>query len=201
MARGCVVWEIRPYCANKGRGWLIRLRGCAVVQTSACCMTRELLGNGPLCNAQHVLNCSPTALTDGRCMWRHDMVLATLLPFLQRFKSAANIYTHLPNHRTCESPPATIPPTIVGTTTRPDFFVIDGKHATILELTVPWNNLSSIKNARARKQGKTNYQLLDSDLSALGYQVQLLTIDWLLRPLHTRGVCGSKTCCPTEQSL
>ena len=110
MARGCVVWEIRPYCTIEGRGWLIRLRGCAVVQTSACCMTRELLGNGPLCNAQHVFNCSPTALTDGRCTWRHDMVLATLLPFLQRFNSAANIYTHLPNHRACESPPATIPP-------------------------------------------------------------------------------------------
>ena len=54
---------------------------------------------------------------------------------------------------------------------------VDGKRATMLELTVPWNDLTSIKNARARKQGKTNYQLLASDLSAQGYQVQLLTIE------------------------
>ena len=69
------------------------------------------------------------------------------------------------------------PPTITGTTSHPDLFVVDGKYATMLELTVPWNNLTSIKNARARKQGKTNYQLLTSDLSAQGYQVQLLTIE------------------------
>ena len=59
---------------------------------------------------------------------------------------------------------------------------------TIVELTVPWNNLSSIKNARAQKQGKVNYHLLASDPSDKGYHVQLLMIesDWLLRPLHTK---------------
>ena len=124
-----------------------------------------------------MLNCCPTALTDGRYTWRHDMVLTALLPFLQRFNPEASVYADLPDHRACESPPATIPPTIIGTTARPDLFIVDGKRATILELTVPWNNLTSIKNARARKQGKTNYQLLASDLSAQGYQVQLLTIE------------------------
>ena len=105
------------------------------------------------------------------------MVLTALLPFLQRFNPEASVYADLPDHRACESPPATIPPTIIGTTARPDLFIVDGKRATMLELTVPWNNLTSIKNARARKQGKTNYQLLASDLSAQGYQVQVLTIE------------------------
>ena len=124
-----------------------------------------------------MLNCCPTALTDGRYTWCHGMVLTALLPFLQRFNSEASVFADLPDHRACKSPPATIPLTIIGTTARPDLFIVDGKRATMLELTVPWNNLTSIKNARARKQGKTNYQLLASNLSAQGYQVQLLTIE------------------------
>ena len=125
------------------------------------------------------------------------MVLTILLPFLQRFNPAASVYVDLPDHRACESPPATTPPTIIGTTARLDVFVADGKRATMLEFPVPWNNLTSIKNARARKQGKTNYHFLASDLSAQGYQVQLLTIKigCLPRPLHAQGLYSSKTCC------
>ena len=98
--------------------------------------------------------------------------------------SSRSLIQKPPSMQTCQitgdvnlPPPATIPPTFIGTTTWPDLFVVDGKRATMLELTVPWNNLASIKNVRARKQGKTNYQLLASDLSAHGYQVQLLTIE------------------------
>ena len=144
--------------------------------------------------------CCPTAMTDGRYTWRHDMVLTALLPFLQKFNPEASVYADLPDHRACESPPATISPTIIGTTARPDLFIVDGKCATMLELTVPWNNLTSIKNARARKQGKTNYQLLASDLS-LTLPNPAHNRDWLLRPLHTQGLYGSKTCCPPEQIL
>ena len=66
--------------------------------------------------------------------------------------------------------PAIIPPNIIGTTARPGFFVVEGKCVTILELTVPWNNLSSIKNARARKQGKTNYQQQPSLVAKQSFQ-------------------------------
>ena len=73
--------------------------------------------------------------------WCHNMVPAVLyiLSFLQSFNPAANIYVEMPNHSLCESPSVTIPPhaRIIGTTTRSDFFVIDDKCATILELTVP----------------------------------------------------------------
>ena len=73
-------------------------------------------------------------------------------------------YADLPNHRAYKSLPATFPSTIIGATAKRDFIGIDGMHATLLELTVPWDNLSSIKNARAQKQGKVNYQHLGSVL-------------------------------------
>ena len=160
------------------------------------------LCNGPLCNAQHMLNCCPTALTDGRYTWRHDMVLTALLSFLQKFNPEASVYADLPDHRACASPPATIPPTIIGTTTQPDLVLVYGKHATMLELTVPWNNLTSIKNARAWKQGKVNYQLLASDLSAQGYQVQLLTIEISCLGHYTHeAYTALRLAAPPEQSL
>lgn len=63
------------------------------------------------------------------------------------------IYADWPNHRAYESLPATVPPTIIGATARRGFIGIDGMRAMILELTMPWNNLCSIKNATTQKQG------------------------------------------------
>ena len=58
------------------------------------------LCNGPLCNVQHVLNCCPRALTDGRYTWRHDMVLTALYSHYCRglIQKPPSIYADLPDH-------------------------------------------------------------------------------------------------------
>ena len=61
------------------------------------------------------------------------MVTAALLPFLQRFNPTVNIYADLPNHRACESAPATIPHHNWDHC-RPDSFITGGKRATILRI-------------------------------------------------------------------
>lgn len=131
----------------------------------------------PYCNAQHILSCCSVSLMQGRYTYRHDLVLAQLLPFLEQFNPSAKVFADCPNHRAVESPPATVPPSLVSTPARPDICIVEDKNVTILELTVPWNSTSSISNARNRKQNKSNYQFLTSDLHQLGFQVQLLTIE------------------------
>ena len=47
------------------------------------------------------------------------------------------IYADLPNLRASESPPSTIPVSLVTTTARPDMAIIDGNVVTLLEMTIP----------------------------------------------------------------
>ena len=73
----------------------------------------------------------------GTHAYHHDLVLAELIPFLQEFIPSARIFADLPNHRAVEQPPSTVPPSVISTSVRTDIFMIQGKLATILELTVP----------------------------------------------------------------
>ena len=133
--------------------------------------------NFPVCNVKHVLSCCSVALSDGRYTWRHNLVLEELVKFLKAFNPSGSVFADLPGHRACESPAATIPPKIIATSARPDIFIIYDNQAVIIELTVPWNSQSNIQKARSFKQNKDNYQHLVSDLSMLGYSVQLQTIE------------------------
>ena len=135
------------------------------------------LCNFPHCNAQHILSCCSVSLSEGRYSYRHDLVLAELLSCLEKFIPSAKIFVDLPNHRASESPPATVPPSIISTQARPDILVLQEKHIIILELTVPWNSSTSINNARNRKQNKNSYQFLTSDLITERFEVTLLTIE------------------------
>ena len=135
------------------------------------------LCNFPVCNVKHVLSCCSVALSDGRYTWRHNLVLEELVKFLKAFNPSGSVFADLPGHRACESPAATIPPKIIATSARLDIFIIYDNQAVIIELTVPWNSQSNIQKARSFKQNKDNYQLLVSDLSMLGYSVQLQTIE------------------------
>ena len=74
------------------------------------------------------------------------MVLTALLSFLQRFSPEGSIYADLPDPQGMRISSSNHSPTIIGTTTRLDLFVADCRHAAMLELTVLWNNLTSIKN-------------------------------------------------------
>ena len=129
------------------------------------------------CTAHHVLNSCPSSLADGRYTWRHDQVLMKLLPFIKRHNPTAAVFADIPNHRACESPPATIPVELSTTTARPDIVLHKGKSVILLELTIPWNSVASITSAKARKENKTSYQLLISDLTNSGYSVHYTTIE------------------------
>ena len=137
-----------------------------------------LLCNGSHCNVQHILNCCPTALSDGRYTWRRDQVQSKVYSFLRKFlPSAAKLFVDLPNHRVCESLPATVPPDIVVTMAIPDIIILHDRRITILELTVPWNSTKGIQMARRRRMGKDNYQRLVLDLSSQGYYTKFLTLE------------------------
>ena len=155
----------------------------------------------PHCNAQHILSCCSVSLSEGRYTYRHDLVLARLIPFLQEFIPSAKIFADLPNHRAVEQPPSTVPPSVISTSARPDIFIIQGNLATILELTVPWNSSSSIENARVRKQAKASYQFLASDLHAKGFKVNLLTIEIGCLGHYTNDAYSTlKTAAPSSSS-
>ena len=155
----------------------------------------------PHCNAQHILSCCSVSLSEGRYTYRHDLVLAELIPFLQEFIPSAKIFADLPNHRAVEQPPSTVPPSVISTSARPDIFIIQGNLVTILELTVPWNSSSSIENARVRKQAKASYQFLASDLHAKGFKVNLLTIEIGCLGHYTNDAYSTlKTAAPSSSS-
>ena len=154
----------------------------------------------PYCNAQHILSCCSVSLMQGRYTYRHDLVLAQQFPFLEQFNPSAKVFADCPNHRAVESPPATVPPSLISTPARPDICIVEDKNVTILELTVPWNSTSSISNARNRKQNKSNYQFLASDFHQLGFQVQLLTIAIGCLGLYTDQAYASLKCAAPKSS-
>ena len=47
------------------------------------------------------------------------------------------------------------------------------------ELTIPWNNVTSLQNVRRLKQQKPNYQLLLSNLVSRGFNATYLEIGCL----------------------
>ena len=85
-----------------------------------------------------IVNC-PVSLNQGRYTWRHDAVLSCLYRIISMNMETSGliIYADLPNLRASESPPSTIPVSLVTTTARPDMVIIDGNVVTLLEMTIP----------------------------------------------------------------
>ena len=135
------------------------------------------LCDAPLCNVKHILNCCPKALEDGRYTWRHDKILLLLIHFLKEFNPSSSVFADIPEFRAHDSPQATVPSSIISTTARPDIFMKSNNNIILLELTVPWNSATNMTKARDFKLCKPNYQLLISDLQALGYSAQLHTME------------------------
>ena len=105
----------------------------------------------PHCNIKHVLNCCPTALTQGRYTWRHDKILHLLYQFVKASNPDASIYCDLEGLRATDSPPSTIPPSLLFTTTRPDLTLFYEDKGHLVELTVPWNSTENLAGARHHK--------------------------------------------------
>ncbi len=129
----------------------------------------------PQCTTNHILNCCPTSLFQGRYTWRHDSVLSRLLRLLRsNLDDNSSVYVDLDGLRASDSPPSTVPLDILVTSARPDVVIIDDR---IIELTIPANNATSLGNARARKQQKGNYVALVIDLQLRGYSVIFDTVE------------------------
>ena len=135
------------------------------------------LCDAPVCNVKHILNCCPKALDDDRYTWCHNKILLLLTHFLKEFNPSSSVFADLPGFRARDSPPATVPSSIISTTARPDLCIRSSNAIILIELTIPWNSATNIANARDFKLGKPNYQYLLSDLQALGYSTQLHTME------------------------
>ena len=60
-----------------------------------------------------MLNGCPVALQQGRFTFRHDAVLSCLMSELQACLDNVEIFADLDGRRASDSPPATIPPTVL----------------------------------------------------------------------------------------
>ena len=111
----------------------------------------------PLClwpkpTSAHILNGCSTALNQGQYTWRHDSVLQAIARSVKAvLNPTQRLYADLPGLRACSNPPATIPINLSTSSDRPDLVIVSGSDLTILELTIPANNMENIKNTRDRK--------------------------------------------------
>ena len=143
----------------------------------------QLHSHCPLCKSpqatvNHILNGCPIALEDGRYSWRHDSILLKLTNFLKTYvHSNSQVFSDLAGHRATDSPPGTVPPSIISTTARPDITVLHHNSIRFLELTVCGNNLNAMKKAQKRKLNKPNYLQLVSDLQRRGLQSHYTTLE------------------------
>ena len=79
------------------------------------------------------------------------------------------VYADLPGRRASDSPQATIPPSLLITSYRPDVVIHNRRSNSIaiLELTCPLDSVHHLEAARDRKLGKEDYHLLLSELHCL----------------------------------
>ena len=92
-------------------------------------------------------------------------------------ESDVKLYGDVAGYRACVNPQATIPPNLICTTARPEFVIINSDKVIMLELTVPNNTSESLHQARSRKMGKENYQMLQSDLEDMGLLTNFVTVE------------------------
>ena len=129
----------------------------------------------------HILNGCPTALQQGRYTYCHDQVLLSLLLDIQKCCSCSDyaVFADINDYQASDTPLATIPPSVLPTTYRPDIVLHNAQRCEIqlLELTCPFNSTEQLQAAHDRKVNKGEYQLLLSELDRLGYICQYLTIE------------------------
>ena len=131
-------------------------------------------------NAKHILNHCSVALNDGRYSWRHDQVLKHLWKSLQPLiQKEYNLFADIEGVRASDTPHATIPPSILSTSARPDLVAMSNKEKKfqILELTICTNTDKNFASARSFKHSKPNYIQLVADLKMKGYTVMFDTLE------------------------
>jgi len=76
----------------------------------------------------------------------------------------------------CDAPPATIPPSILVSSYRPDIVVCndDLKTISLLELTCPFNSSADLTAAHHRKALKPEYLQIVAELDSFGFHVSIM---------------------------
>lgn len=158
----------------------------------------------PKCTTNHILNCCPTSLSQGRYTWRHDSVLLQLFKlFRSNLDSNIQIYADLDNLRASESPPSTVPLDILVTAARPDIVIVDHRIIQLIELTIPANNCTSLEN---EDQGNTKISL-SPVISNLGKSLLILTLlklePWAItiHPQLMQSITSFHTCWKPRKQL
>jgi len=119
----------------------------------------------------HILNCCPHFLQQGRYTWRHNCVVNFLLSIVD--KKRFEVHADLPGH---EAPGGgTVPCDILVTAERPDIVVIDRfmSTVTLIEVTVPFE--TRLEVSRQIKMNK--YAHLESDLRETGWMVDAYPVE------------------------
>ena len=143
------------------------------VQVSSHCK----LCQRPQATTGHIISACPEALEQGKYTWRHDSVLQSLVRSLEKALPNGQIYADLDNMHAQEHPPATIPPNLTATSSRPDIVYINGPNITFLEQTINGNSKEAMTQARERKQQKQPYLEITNDLHRQGLNVKYDTIE------------------------
>jgi len=125
------------------------------------CGARCALCDSPCPTTAHVLSGCLVALSQNRYIYRHNLVLRCLV---SQFSSIFNslplirVYANLQNLRASESPPATIPPSVMVTPCRPDLVIYNTVTNSIsqLELTCPLDSEHHLQPARFVNRTRRN---------------------------------------------
>ena len=160
LESGCRTWNRLLLGCNPGQMSFILCAASDTLPTSVN-LKRWHIQCGARCSlcsctqptTAHVLGGCPTS--GGYFTYRCNQVLQCLTAELKKLLSTAGIVSDLPDLRASDSPQATIPPTILVTSYRPDIFLCSGNNkVALLEQTCPLDSVEHLTSARVRKQEK-----------------------------------------------
>ena len=152
MESGCGTWNRLLLGCNPGQFSFILRAASDTLPTAVNlqrwniqCSAKCVLCGSTQPTTAHILGGCPIALAQGRYTYRHDQVLSHLTTELSKILSdQCIVYADLPGWRASDSPQATVPPSILSTSNRPDIVIHnkDSNAVALLELTCPLVTLS-----------------------------------------------------------
>jgi len=189
LESGCRTWNRLLLGCNPGQFSFILRAASDTLPTSVnlkrwhiqCGAKCTLCGHSQPTTA-HILGGCPVALSQGCFTYRHDKVLHCLATeLLMHFDGSSMIllYADLPGMRASDCPQATIPPSLLITSYRPDIVIYNKGNNSIamLELTCPLDSTHHLEAARDRKQGKTEYLEILSEFQRMGVDCYYDTLE------------------------
>ena len=101
---------------------------------------------------------------------RHNQILHY---WLRSRSKPVKVYTDLEGFQTCGG---TIPPSIYVTSQKPDLVIVEDTEISLVELTVSFDNIENLNEARTRKTLRYENLVTDSEQES-GFKVHLVTVE------------------------